>query len=293
MIEILVVLGILGLLLASALVALGTLRGGSDLQAEARGLSRVLELAKSKTIASQGATRYGVYVNTSTSPHQYVLFQTDTDYALRVAGKDEVYKLRDAIEFASVSFSGLSGQEVVFDRIQGSTSNAGNAVLRVKADPSDTATVYVEDSGTVEIASSSVPSDAARVKDTRHVHIDYTGRAINTATETITLTFSSPPNPDVVKNIAIADFLSGGQIVWEGTVTVAGEDQKLKIHTHTLNNGFDSQFSVHRDRRFNTKTLTIEINGSPDPDSGTLIVYDAAGNITQGTSAYALLPVIQ
>ena len=292
LIEILVVLGILGLLAASALVALSVLRGGSDLQAEARGLSRVLELAKSKTVASEGDTRYGVYA-TSTSPHRYILFQGN-DYASRVAAEDQVYNLRDAIEFDSVSFGG--GTEVVFDRIQGTTSQAGSAVLRVKANPSNTTTVYVESSGIVEIDSSSIPGDAARIKDTRHVHIDYTNRAINTATETLTLTFSSPPNPDVVKNIAIADFLSGGQIVWEGTVQVGGEDQKLKIHTHTLNSGVglnDSQFSVHRDRRFNTKPLTIEINGSPDPDIGTLIQYDAAGITTPGTSIYASLPVVQ
>ena len=295
LIELLVVLGIVGLLAASALVALGTLRGGSDLQAEARGLQRVLEFAKSKTIASQGDTRYGVYA-TSTSPHQYVLFQTNTDYASRVVAEDDVYELRDTIEFASISFSGLSGQEVVFDRIQGSTSNTGNVVLRMRADPGNTTTVYVEASGNVEIDNIPVPNDNDRITDSRHVHIDYTNRQIVTATEIIRLTFSSPPNPNVVQDIAIVSFLSGGQIVWEGEVTVYGETQKLKIHTHTLNSGVGSnetQFSVNRDRRFNTKPLTIEINGSPDPDSGTLIVYDATGNITQGTSAYALLPVIQ
>ena len=287
LVEILVVFGILGLLLASALVALSTLRGGSDLQAEARGLQRVLELAKSKTIASEGDARYGVYA-TSTSPHRYVLFQGN-DYASRVVSEDVVYELRETIEFDSISFGGAVPEEVVFDRIQGTTSQAGNTVLRVKTDPSDTTTVYVEQSGAVEIDSSSVPSDGDRAKDTRHVHIDYTNRPIVTATETIRLTFSSPPAPDVVKNIAIASYLSGGQIVWEGTVQVGGEDQTLKIHTHTLNSGVGSnetKFSVHRDRRFNTKALRIDINGSPDPDAGTLVTYDAAGIITPGTSIY-------
>ena len=295
LIEILVVLAILGLLAVSALVALGTLRGGSDLQAEARGLQRVLELAKSKTIASEGATRYGVYA-TSTSPHRYILFQTDTDYASRVVSEDVVYELRETIEFDSISFGGAVPEEVVFDRIQGTTSQAGNTVLRVKTNPSDTTTVYVEDSGNVEIDDSTAPSDTDRVKDTRHVHIDYTNRAIVTATETLTLTFSSPPDPDVIFDIVIADFLSGGQIVWEGTVPVGGEDQRLKIHTHTLNSGVGSnetQFSVQRDRRFNTKPLTIEINGTPDPDAGTLIQYDAVGATTPGTSIYASAPVVQ
>lgn len=293
-IEILAVLAILGLLAVSSVVALSALRGGSDLQAEARGFQRVLELAKSKTIASEGDTRYGVYA-TSTSPHRYILFQGN-DYASRVVAEDEVYKLRDAVEFASMSFSGLSGQEVVFDRIQGTTSNVGNAVLREKANPSNATTVYVESSGTVEIGTSNPPTGGAcvpggnRICDSRHVHIDYTGRTINTATETIVLNFDSGAK---IETIPMASYVSGGQIVWEGTINVAGQDQTLKIHTHKLNNGFDSQFSVHRDKRFNTKALTIEINGSPDPDSGTLLIYDAAGVTTQGTSAYASAPIAQ
>src|SRR3990167_9271230 len=149
LIEVLVVLGILGLLAASALVAVSTLRGGSDLQAEARGLQRVLELAKSKTVASEGDTRYGVYA-TSTSPHRYILFQGN-NYASRVVAEDEVYNLRDTIEFATpASFGGLSGQEVVFDRIQGSTSNTGNVVLQMKADSNKSSTVSVGSSRSEE-----------------------------------------------------------------------------------------------------------------------------------------------
>lgn len=300
LVEILVVLGIFGLLAASAVVALGTLRGGSDLQAEARGLSRVLELARSKTVASEGDARYGVYA-TSTSPHRYILFQGN-DYVSRVVAEDEVYELRNTIEFGTISF-GVGGVEVVFDRIQGTTSQAGSAELRVKANLSATTTVDVESSGNVEIDDSPdsiadcVSAGGDRVCDSRHVHVDYTNRAIVTATETIRLTFSSPPNPNVIQDIGIAGFLSGGQIVWEGTVTVYGEDQRLKIHTHTLNSGVGSnetKFSVHRDKRFNTKALMIEINASPiDPDIGTLIQYDAAGVTTPGTSAYASAPVVQ
>ena len=285
-IEILVVLAILGLLAVSSLVALGTLRGGSDVQAEARALSRVLELAKSKTIASEGDARYGVYVDTGASPHQYVLFQTDTDYASRVVAEDEVYKLRDTIEFDPVSVSFGGGAEVVFDRIQGTTSQAGSAVLRVKADPSNTTTVYVEESGTVEIDNSAVPTDNDREKDTRHVHVTYSRGVsqINTATEVITLDF----NPFPATTIAIASYLSGGQIVWEDTIIVGGEPQTLKIHTHKLNESaggnFITQFSIHRDKRFNTKPFVMTISGD---STGKLIEYNATGQIiTGGESIY-------
>ena len=280
-IEILLVLAIFGLLLASSMIALGTLRGGSDLQAEARAFQRTLEFARNRPIASEGDARYGIYVDMSTNPHQYVLFQGN-DYVSRQQSEDEVYRLLSTIEFGSVSFGG--GPEVVFDRIQGTTSQSGNVVLRVKTDPTNIKTVYVESSGAIEIDSSVVPTDDDRQKDSRHVHIDYTGRTIDTGTEEILLDFGTTLYP-----IAIQDYISGGQIMWEGTITVDGENQILKIQTHQLNGGVGSnetKFSIHRDRRFNTKALTIELSG----DIGTLIQYDDAGVITPGTSAYVLLP---
>ena len=286
-IEILAVLAIFALLLVSSMLTLGVLRGGSDVQADARALSRVLELARNKTISSEGDARYGVYA-TSTSPHRYILFRGD-DYASRVVAEDVVYELRDTVEFVDpANFTGLSGQEVVFDRIQGSTSNAGYAVLQEKTNPANTRTVYVESSGNVEIDTSAVPSDNDRIKDSRHVHVTYTGRQIDTAVEEIELDFENNGTTDTT--IVIADNLSGGQIVWEDTIDVGGEDQTIKIHTHKLNDiGFETEFSIHRDRRpnMNTKSLTIKVPGTvSNPDSGTLIQYDASGVITPGTSAY-------
>ncbi|HCM36673.1 MAG TPA: hypothetical protein DIS53_01935 [Candidatus Wildermuthbacteria bacterium] len=280
LVEILVVFAIFGLLLGSSVVGLTVLRGGADLEAEARGLSRVLELARNRTIASEGAARYGVYVDTSVAPHRYVLFQGD-DYLSRVS--EEVYQLRDTIEFGAVSFGG--GQEVVFNRIQGTTGNPGSAILRGKADPANARTVYVGSSGAVEIDSGAAPNDDDRVKDSRHVHIDYTRNPpIDTATEELILDFGT-----ATEVIAISDYLAGGQIVWEGTIEVDGEEQKLKIHTHVLNSGFDSQFSVHRNRRLNTKPLSITLSGDI---TGKLIEYAADGEIISGGESIYVSAVI-
>ncbi|HEX9722600.1 MAG TPA: type II secretion system protein [Candidatus Paceibacterota bacterium] len=284
LLEVLVVLAIFGILLVSSAVVLGNLRGDSDLQAETRALARQLELARSRTIASEGAARYGVYVDTSATPHEYTLFQGD-DYASRDSALDEIRVLRNTVEFSLVSFTGATPEEAVFDRIQGTTSQGGSAVLREKANPANARAVYVESSGAVTIDTSTVPNDNDRVKDSRHMHVYYT-RMIDKVVEDIVLDFDSGVH---IETIPIADHLSGGQIVWEGTVDVGGEEQTIKIHTHELNNGFDSQFSIHRDRRpnMNTKSLTIKVPGTvADPDNGTLIAYDAAGVITPGTSVY-------
>ena len=86
------------------------------------------------------------------------------------------------------------------------------------------------------------------------MHFDYS-RAIDTAKEIITLTFDNT----VTQTIPISSNLVAGQILWQGTVNVGGTDQIVRVHTHSLNNP-TSQFSIHRDRRLNTKSLKITIS---------------------------------
>jgi len=120
--------------------------------------------------------------------------------------------------------------------------------------------------------------------------VDYGSRTISTS-ETLALDFGS-----TTENLLFSDYMSGGQFDWSGDVVVDGETQTMRIHTHQFNSGIPNTtvFSIHRDRRFNTKAVTIELNDSPtDPDLGTLIQYDAAGVTTPGTSIYASGPVQQ
>jgi hypothetical protein len=113
------------------------------------------------------------------------------------------------------------------------------------------------------------------------MHIAYAGRAIATGTETLKITFPNSGNP-VVQNVPLA---------WEGSVDVGGQAQKLKIHTHFLNDPVNSTlFSMHRDKRFNTKGFYLELSGD---SSGNLITYDDQGQTTKGTSIYASLPELQ
>lgn len=121
-------------------------------------------------------------------------------------------------------------------------------------------------------------------RDSRHVHFDYS-RLISTSTESLILTFTYDSST-LQETILIADNLKEGQIFWEGEINVGGEIQKLKIHTHRLNNP-DTQFSIHRDRRYNNKALKIEISGD---SSGSLIEYSADGLSTTKTSIYASEP---
>ena len=104
------------------------------------------------------------------------------------------------------------------------------------------------------------------------MHFDYT-RVIDTATEDIILNVEG-----TVQSILIADNISSGQFFWEGEI----EGQLLKIHTHRLNNP-DTQICIHRDRRFNDKTLSVSISGD---SSGVVADYSADGSIVLIESIY-------
>ena len=278
-------MGILFVLGAVAIPTIFDFQKESALNDGAREIISTLSLARSKTLASEGGESWGVYFSTSTSPHQYVLFKGG-DFTSRTTSSDEVSKVSPALEFSEINFEG--GQEIVFNRITGETSLAGKVSLRLKDKAGRSRTVYVEGSGRAVLSTSSV-SDDGRLKDSRHVHLDYS-RQIVTSTEKLILTFEG----GVTKEIVIADYIRQGQLFWEEEVEVGEESQTLKIHTHRLNNP-DSQFSIHRDRRYNHKALDIDIDGDPDYPglSPTLIRYDAAGATTKGNSIYVSIPIWQ
>lgn len=285
LIELLMTVGILIILAGAAMPAIYSFQNESDLNDTVGEIINILRLARSKTLASDGATQWGTYFTTSTSPHQYTLFE-GTAYAARVTSSDEVYKLPKSLEFSKIDFQGED--EVVFDKVVGTTNQFGEIFLRLKDTPNKLRRIYIENSGLIQTSISSV-SDANRLRDSRHVHIDYS-RLISTSTEKLILSFEGGATEEIV----IANNMKGGQIYWEEEIEIGGELQMLKIHTHRLNNP-DTQFCIHRDRTYNTKALNIDIDGDPDYPafSPTLIRYEAGGSTVKGNSGSVSSPIWQ
>ena len=102
--------------------------------------------------------------------------------------------------------------------------------LRLKENTSKTRHVIIEQSGKVVSSLEAAPSETNRIKDSRHVHFNYS-RQIDTLNEILTLTFTYNSSSEI-KNIIVADNMKDGQIYWEGEVEVTGSIQKIKIHTH-------------------------------------------------------------
>ena len=133
LIEILVVIGIVTILIGLAIPTYFLLQRESDLTNSTEELVNTLRLAQNKTLASEGASSYGIYFNLSTSPHQYVLFKGGS-YDTRDGSFDEIHKLPNSLEISEVAVGG--GSEIVFERISGAALQQGSISLRLKTDPS-------------------------------------------------------------------------------------------------------------------------------------------------------------
>lgn len=284
LIEIAVVIGIIGALSVGAFLASSVFQGHADLTNNTEEIINVLRLAQNKTLSSEKDSSWGVYFSTSTDPHQYTLFKGNS-YASRDAALDNVHQLPKRMEIYGIDLWEGEKREVVFKKVSGevsTTGNVGNISLRLKSDVSKNKTIYIEESGEIGITNPVVPSDANRIKDSRHLHFEYS-RDIATSTESIILNFTS--GVSTTEEIIIAENFKNGQIFWEGSVDVGGSIQELKIHTHRLNEAVSPKtvFSIRRDMRYNNEALTITISGDT---SGDLLVYSADGQDTTSTSIY-------
>ncbi|MDO8529901.1 MAG: prepilin-type N-terminal cleavage/methylation domain-containing protein [bacterium] len=271
--EVVIVVSVLGILSAMVIGGIVFFQKKTELNNAVQEFAAVLRLAQTRALASEQESQYGVYINTSLAPNEYVLFK-GVNYASRIASFDQVYPLPKTVEFSQVN---LVGGEITFEKLTGFASQAGSISLRLIQDTAQAKTIYISDSGTVDFSLVGAPSDSARIKDSRHVHFDYS-RVINTATENVVLTF----NGTTVQTLPIASNMATGQFYWQGTVTAGGTPQTVTVQTHRLN-AADTQFSIHRDRSLNDKTFRVTLSGDA---SGNLANYSADGVTVTHSSIY-------
>ena len=286
LVELLTILGILIVITATAVPAYRRFQKETDLTNSVEEIMNVLKVAQSKTLASEEDSQWGIYFSTITTPHKYTLFK-GTDYASRDVSSDKVYSIPSLVEIYEIDLAGAN-QEIVFDRLTGMTEQYGQISLKLRENVLETKTIIIENSGQI-FHEQAIFDDQNRIKDSRHVHLDYS-RSINVFTETLILTFTYN-SFSVIENIDISNNMRDNQIDWEGEIEVDGKTQKLKIHTHKLNDAMlGTQFCIHRDRTYNNKILKIKLSADL---SGDLIKYDAYGQTTQGTSIYVTEPAWQ
>jgi len=283
LIEILVAIVILAILAAISFTFFVFLNKKSSLENNVQEIINILRLAQNRTISSEGASQYGVYFDTSALPHKYTLFKGN-NYAGREVSADIIQEASRNVEIYELNLGGP--QEVVFSRVSGEASPAGDIKLRLISDNSQTETIYIKNSGQVSLVDV-VPPVATNLKDSRHVHLDL-GWSILDATQ---LKFFFPNAGSTI----IADMASGfigAEFNWEGEFSVAGNTQSFKVHTHLLDPLTPpfTELCIHRDRNNgkNNQKVIIYINdGGIDKE---IITYqnDVDDSVIKGLFAESL-----
>jgi len=275
LIEILIVVSVLTILAGLIAPGFSFFKKQSSLDGATQEIIHALRLAQNKTLASEGDSNFGVYFEAN----KFVIFKGLT-YSVSSAN-NEVYSLDSSLKISSINFGGAVAY-VVFERLTGNTANYGSLVVEQTSSSSQNKIIYIDQSGIVSLATNS-SSDTNRQKDSRHVEVLFS-QNVKTAS-TLTLSF---PADAIVENINFQTYLNADKTVfsWEDLVMVGGQEQKLKIHTHYLTDS-SVLFCVHRDRRDNTKTFNLNLDGQ------NLVNYTADGTVTSGLSAWSGAAQIQ
>lgn len=246
----------------------------SALNNTAEEIITTLRFAQSKTLASEGPSQYGVYFDNVNAPNQYILFKGDS-YATRDISFDQIRKISKFVEISNINLGSIP--QVVFNRLSGEASSDGDLTLRLISNPSETKTIYTESSGLVSLRSQISPI-GGRLVDSRHVHFNL-GWSIQNATS---LKFYFP-NTSQTEMVDMTSYFNGDKtnFDWEGTFNVAGTDQSIRAHTHSLDS-----LCIHRDRnngKNNQELIVYIVDGLVDKEIAHYLA-DANDTVLKGSS---------
>lgn len=141
LIEIIISVALLALVASAGWFSFSSYAARRDLESGAARVAALLSEARSKTLAGEGGSAYGVHFEQDRA----VLFRAPTYQAGSADNRTEILPSR-----VSISAVAFSGNEVVFKRLTGAANAAGSIVLSVRGTPSVSRTISVNTLGTVE-----------------------------------------------------------------------------------------------------------------------------------------------
>ncbi len=139
-IELLITLSILVILTIIIFTSMNSFRNNKALQMVSEDILSLLDEARGDTLSAKDGYAYGVHFESS----KIVLFR-GTAYSSSDLNNKTV-DVDNAVDVYNISLVG-GGQEIIFQRLTGKTSQTGTVMIRLKADTSKTKTVTIEASG--------------------------------------------------------------------------------------------------------------------------------------------------
>jgi|SRR3989338_9371384 len=143
LLEILVAMGILVIVAVMIGSVFSNFSDSGKLIEAHSGLIGVLRDARSRTLASESSSNYGVHFQSDMA----VLFRGNTYNAADPA--NEAYVLSDRAEISAIALSG-GASNLIFTRLQGTTTASGTITIRSINNPSKIRTITILSSGGVQ-----------------------------------------------------------------------------------------------------------------------------------------------
>lgn len=138
--EFLIALSILAVLTTIVFTSMSAFRSGKALQTVSEKILSLLDEARGNTLSAKDSYAYGAHFESSIM----VLFR-----GAAYSSSDPNNKTVDidgAVEILNISLAG-GGQEILFQKLTGKTSQNGTITIRLKSDNSKTKTIVIETSG--------------------------------------------------------------------------------------------------------------------------------------------------
>lgn len=140
LLEVLIVIGILFLFLLLSMNVFSSFNKDRKLESEAETIISIINEAKSKTMAGEFASEYGLHFELN----RIVFFKGIMFIESNSENKE--YKLLPEIEIYNISLNG-GGQDIVFKKFSGETENYGNISLGFKNNHSKSKIIKISISG--------------------------------------------------------------------------------------------------------------------------------------------------
>lgn len=254
LIEMLVVIFILLVILNVAMVLGRSFNNAVNLENAVKTVDSKIKTAKARSIGALNDTNYGVHFDTN----RVVVFLGNT-YTNGLA-TNETSNLPDNIEIYNISLAG-GGSDMVFTRLVGTTINSGSIGIRVKNDTSKTAQITINSEGQTTLGSFGT-SISSPITNERHVHFALGWNIQNASTLRLEWVDGFGV-PIITNDVTAATQFNADKSVfnWEGTTTVNGVDQTLRVHSW-LDGGSNTVLCVMRDQTENEKLNIYFIDGA-------------------------------
>jgi len=140
--EIIISLSIFLILAVIVVSSFSSFRNNQELTNAVQKTINLLNLARSKTLSSEGSSQYGVHFESS----RIVLFKGAS--FSESSPDNNVAVFSSLIEISAINFNG-EGNNLVFQRLTGKTDNYGTITLRIKSDISKTKIIDIKNTGIV------------------------------------------------------------------------------------------------------------------------------------------------